>query len=170
MSAKGHSRSMEWLVMQRHDGRLPERHRAVVEAHLSGCRECQDYLGTARSSSTWLKSAPAGAGLAPEFSEVWQGIAGRLPASTSPAPWRAAWQVWTRPFQWGWLAAGSLAVALLLLLVNPYGRLSLQSHEASVAFVEASDYPVIVMMPSKPGEMTVIWLFEPQAPPLPPPT
>jgi len=155
--------------MRQHDGQLPERHRAVVEAHLVDCQECRDYLGMARSTFTWLRSVPASAGAVPEFSEVWQGIAGRLPASTASAPWRAAWQMWARPFQWGWLAAGSLVVALLLLLVNPYGRLPLQSHEASVAFVEAFDYPVIVMMPSKPDEMTVIWLFESrESSPVPP--
>jgi len=154
--------------MQAHDGQLPGRHTAAVETHLAGCRECRDYLGTARSASVWLRSAAAGA--APAFSDVWRGVASRLPGSMSPAPWRIAWQIPAWPFQWGWLAAGSLAVALLLLLVNPYARLlHAPSHEATVAFVEASDYPVMVMMPSQPDEMTVIWLFEPQdLSPLPP--
>jgi anti-sigma factor RsiW len=152
---------MEWLVMQAHDGQLPERRRAEVTAHLADCRECRNYLGAARSASAWLRSG----GPAPEFSSVWQGVAGRLPASIPVASWWSRWRFiklgeWS--FRPGWLAAGSLAVALLLLLVNPYGRLPLpQSHEAVVAFVEVSDYPVIVMMPSQPHEMTVIWLFEP---------
>jgi anti-sigma factor RsiW len=162
---------MEWLVMQKHDGRLPERHRAAVDAHLAGCRPCRNYLATARSASAWLRSLPAGAGLAPGFSDVWQGVAERLPSSGASIPWRTAWPVWARPFRWGWLAAGSLAAAVLLLLVNPYARLPLaQSHAATVAFVESSDYPVMVLMPSQPDEMTVIWLFESQASSSLPPT
>lgn len=169
MSVKGHNRSMEWLVMQHHDGQLPARHRARVEAHLADCRSCRDYLQTAQTASAWLKSAPAGA--APAFADAWQGIAGRLPASGASIPWWLVWPVWARPFRWGWLATGSLAVAVLLLLVNPYARLPVaQSHAATVAFVESSDYPVIVMMPSRPDEMTVIWLFESQASPTLPPT
>jgi len=71
----------------------------------------------------------------------------------------------------GWVAAAGLVYALLLLLVDPYSRAPLpQSHEAAVAFVEASDYPVIVMMPPHPNEMTVIWLFESQDPSPRPPT
>jgi anti-sigma factor RsiW len=168
MSVKGHNRSMEWLVMQKHDGQLPERHRAAVDAHLAGCRQCRDYLRAAQTASAWLKSAPAGA--APAFADAWQGIAGRLPAPGTSIPWRTAWPVLARPFRWGWVAAGSLAVAVLLLLVNPYARLPLaQSHAATVAFVESSEYPVMVMMPSQPDEMTVIWLFEsPSSPSLPP--
>jgi anti-sigma factor RsiW len=159
---------MEWLVMQVHDGQLPARHRASVAAHLVDCAECRAYLGATRSISAWLRSGER----APEFSAVWQGVARRLPAPTGPLPWWGAWR-WLKLGDWsfrpGWLAAVGLTVALLLLLVNPYGRLPLpQSHEASVAFVEASDYPVIVMMPAQPNEMTVIWLFEQNVPPVPP--
>ncbi len=170
MGVKGHSQSMEWLVMQEHDGQLPERHRAAVAAHLAGCQVCRNYLETAGSASAWLRS---GVGPVPEFSAVWQGVADRLPASIPSMPWWPGWAVWWKwswSFRWGWVAAGSLVVALLLLLVNPYGRLPVpQSHEAAVAFVEASDYPVMVMMPLHPHEMTVIWLFEPsESSPLPP--
>ena len=160
MGMKGHSRSMEWLVMQRHDGRLPGCRRADVDAHLAMCRECRGYLETARSVSTWLRSAAAGE--SPELADVWQGVAIRLPRQSPPAPWRSAWHRLGRPVRWGWLAAGGIAAALLLLLVNPYARLSpAPSHETSVAFVESSGYPVMVMMPSRPGDMTIIWLFDP---------
>jgi anti-sigma factor RsiW len=170
MSVKGHSRTMEWLVMQEHDGQLPERHRAAVDAHLADCRSCRTYLATTRSVAAWLRSSPAGAAPSPEFSEIWRGVAGRLPASGASIPWRNAWPVWAQPFRWGWLAAGSLAVAVLLFLVNPYARLPLaQSHAATVTFVESSDYPVMVMMPSQPNDMTVIWLLDsPSSSSLPP--
>jgi len=166
MGVKGHSRSMEWLVMQAHDGQLPERHRATVTAHLVDCAACRSYLGATRSVSAWLRSGER----APEFSAVWQGVARRLPAQTAAPAWWGAWRLRDWSFRPGWLAAVGLTAALLLLLVNPYSRLPLpQSHEASVAFVEASDYPVIVMMPAQPHEMTVIWLFdELGAPPVPP--
>lgn len=158
--------------MQAHDGQLPERHRAAVAAHLVDCAECRSYLGATRSVSAWLRSRESAPEFSPAFSEVWRGVARRLPASAGPLPWWGAWR-WVKLGGWsfrpGWLAAVGLTAALLLLLVNPYGRLPLpQSHEASVAFVEASDYPVIVMMPAHPHEMTVIWLFEQGAPPVPP--
>lgn len=157
--------------MQEHDVQLPDRHRTAVEIHLAGCRTCQHYIATARLASAWLRHSPVGAGLVPEFSEIWQGIARRLPSPGSSVPWRTGWLVLARPFRWGWLAAGSLVVAVLLLLVNPYARMPLaQSHAATVAFVESSDYPVMVMMPLVPEEMTVIWLFESQTESSLPPT
>jgi len=157
--------------MQEHDGQLPDRHRAAVEIHLAGCRPCRNYLATARLASAWLRHSPVDAGSVPEFSEIWRGIVRRLPAPVSSVPWRTRWPVLAWPFRWDWLAAGSLAVAVLLLLVNPYARMPLaQSHEATVAFVESSDYPVMVMMPLHPDEMTVIWLFEPQTASSLPPT
>jgi hypothetical protein len=160
MVVKGHSRSMEWLVMQQHDGRLPERRRAEVDAHLAVCGECRGYLETARSVSTWLQSAAAGE--APAFADVWQGVALQPPRPGPSAPWWSARHILGRPVRWGWLAAGGIAAALLLLLVNPFARLSpTPSHETSVAFVESSGYPVMVMMPLRPGDMTVIWLFDP---------
>jgi anti-sigma factor RsiW len=158
-----HNRSMEWLVMQAHDGELQDRHRAAVEIHLAACRLCRNYVATARSTSAWLRHAPVGTGSVPGFSEIWKGIASRLPATGSPVPWRTRWPVQAWSFRWKWLAAGSLAVAMLLLLVNPYARLPVtQSHAATVAYVESFDYPVMVMMPLQPDEMTVIWLFESQ--------
>jgi anti-sigma factor RsiW len=162
---------MEWRVMQEHDGQLPDRHRAAVEIHLAGCRPCRNDVATARLASAWLRRSPVGAGSTPEFSEIWQGIARRLPSPGSSVPWRTGWPVLARPFRWGWVAAGTLAVAVLLLLVNPYARMPLaQSHAATVAFVESSDYPVMVMMPLVPDEMTVIWLFESQTTSSLPPT
>jgi len=150
--------------MQEHDGQLPAQHRAAVRAHLAECGTCRTYVETARSSAAWLRTATNDAARSPElsptFSEVWQGVARRLSDSPPPAWWMAR-RSWRWPLRLEWLAVGSLAVALLLLVVNPYGRLPLaQSHEAAVAFVEASDYPVMVMMPPHPDEMTVIWLFE----------
>ncbi len=148
--------------MQYHDGQLPERHRWTVEAHLTECDRCRDYLRSSRAASGWLQAAAAGGARAADFAAVWHGVAGRLEESVPV--WRRVGQWrwgWSRSIRLGWLAAGSLAAALLLLVVNPYSRLPVvQSHEAYVAFVEAGDYPVMVLSPPRPDGMTVIWLFE----------
>lgn len=157
---KGTHRSMEWLVMQYHDGQLPERHRKAVEVHLTECDRCRDYVRSTRSAATWLQATAAGAARAVEFGAVWRGVTSRLEESM-PVWFRLRQWVW--PPRLGWLAAGSVAAVLLLLLMNPYGRLPVpQSHQAYVAFVEAGDYPVMVLTPSGPDELTVIWFFEPR--------
>jgi anti-sigma factor RsiW len=161
---------MEWLVMQYHDGQLPERHRTAVEAHLAACASCRGYGRATRSAGVWLQGASTAAARAVEFPAVWTAVAARLKAPAGIRIWGRIWGrprvrrlVWRRPLQLNWLAAGSLAAALLLLLINPFSHLpSPPSHEAYVAFVEVGDYPVMVFTPSTPGDMTVIWLFEPR--------
>ncbi|MEW6324574.1 MAG: zf-HC2 domain-containing protein [Nitrospirota bacterium] len=160
---KSAHQTMEWLVMQYHDGQLPDRHRPAVEAHLVECDPCRRYRRSTQSAGAWLQGTAADAARAVEMGQVWRGVADRL---SRPAPARLrfrrwAW-AWRRPARLSWLAAGSLAAGLFLLLVNPYGRLPATApSETYVAFVEASDYPVMVFTPSQPGAMTVIWLFEP---------
>jgi anti-sigma factor RsiW len=155
--------AMEWLVMQHHDGQLPVRHRTAVDAHLAVCASCRDYGRVTRAAGDWLQASTARGARAVPFQAVWTGLAARL---TEPASLRAQFSrwAWQRPLRLSWLAAGSLAAAVLLLLVNPLTHLpGAPSHEAYVAFVEGGDYPVMVLSPSTPGDMTVIWLFEPRA-------
>ena len=159
----GHNRSMEWLVMQYLDQRLPERQRPLVEAHLTACDRCREYLHSSRTATRWLQQTSSLAVRDLAFATVWNGVRRRRQESSSAGgDWfrRWGWQ-WGWPARAGWLTAGGLAAAMLLLLVNPFTRLPVaQSHDAYVAFIEATDYPVMVLPPAQRGDMTVIWLFE----------
>lgn len=164
----GHNQTMEWLVMQHLDHQLPERHRHDVEAHLSACPRCREYAATARAASRWLQESAAGPARA---DVVWDAVRSRLAAIPTAQSGRGSWRAWVRPWNWGWVAVGSVAAVLFLMWLNPLTRLSgTTSHEAYVAFVEAADYPVMVITPAQRHEMTVIWIFEPVEEPLPSPT
>ena len=158
---KNHTQSIEWLVMQHHDGQLPERHRREVEAHLADCDRCRRYAQATQSAAVWLHGAAGQAARTVTFEPVWRGVAGRLEASR--------WSWWDRvtgataawPLRPGWLAAGGVIAAVLLTVINPFSRLpALPSHETYVTFVEAGEHPVMILPPSQSGDMTVIWLFE----------
>jgi anti-sigma factor RsiW len=104
MSENTHPIPAAWLAAY-YDGELEPAHRALVEAHLPTCAECQDELAALRSLSEALAADELDSQARPDAAAFWQALEPRLPNRTPATASIAASQVLLR-----WLPGVSLLV------------------------------------------------------------
>ena len=149
------------------DGELGRCRSALVQGHVERCLSCQEKLEDLKRLRAALQQYTNTNPDPPEFEELWDRVASRLPRPAEGSQHRR-WLGWMREALPSPRLAWAIA-ALLLLLVSTGifwpGKepAPVASNTVIIDSIESRHSSVMIVQPLNPGDMTVIWLFEEKA-------
>jgi hypothetical protein len=155
--------SMSKLLERYFDQEVTEEERSFVEAHLSGCPNCQDALNMMAWLRHMVKNPVEEAVEKEDFSWVWQKIEGgirleeKLPRWKSIRSWLDISPLLKRKI---WIPSVA-TIAILIFIIAPilFKKTPSYSGPSVVEYIESQNYNVMIYESEK-GQVTVIWLFE----------